>query len=160
MIRALTAVLPLLLIVLFSACYPSKSWFGYTLHAHSSTEEYRCRYLGIQSTFDGVVFHEPQLVDSQNPMFYGQQHGYIPGQAFSGSELTVTVECFDDDENLLGTTVYSGTIINVRQPSNITIYNFLPDYLDATDCVAPAVHDSGPELCATMEGFAPPVSPS
>jgi hypothetical protein len=108
----------------------------------------------VESTFGGSEFYDGYL-DATAPNFSGHNIGYTPGLIQNGMELVVKLDCFDEHEELLGTTVYRGTLVNARIISQMYISNFMPADVNPDECIAPVSHSGGPEFCADMIGFTP-----
>ncbi len=152
-LRRAVIVGSVLLFLLGGCVYPSKSFFGYSFHAASLDGDYQCRFVGVSSLFDGEELHDPRYVDAPNNSFPGWIVISHPGPSQTGALLEVKLECFDEDEQLLGTSVYRGALINGRVSSTMVVQNFLPALFDSGDCVAPSAHDGGFEFCVVLDGF-------
>lgn len=79
---------------------------------------------------------------------------YTPGVTETGSEMRASLDCFDENLVLLGTTEYRGVVTDRRKNVTMAVFAYFSD-IDPLDCVEPHSHSGGPDLCGTMDGLAP-----
>lgn len=144
-------------VLLIAACSPLRVVsYGLRFAWASETGEYYCHYVELESSLGSMDEYFNFRYDVDSPAnLRGRNIGYNPGLTVNNVELTVTLDCLDDNEVLLGNTVYRVALLDKYKESRLHIYNYLPDDVSLSDCIAPYSHTGGPQFCAIADGFIP-----
>lgn len=150
-LKVVLAILGLLLLV---SCFPTETYYGFVVHEAAEDGSYNCRFVNVDSTFAGSTFHS-DVLDAENPKVSSGKTGGVPGFPVTGTELEVSLDCFDEMMEHKGTTIYRLAVTNARYSGTMVIWNFVPHDWDSSDCVAPVVQTGVPMFCASVEGLTP-----